>query len=210
MTKSEVGKIMMIISEGWRGFEVSETKINLWFDLLKDLDFKITLSAVKRLMSSGSPYPPAVSEIRKEVALISAPPELRQDLASAWTEVSRSIRFYGPCDEELALNSLSPLTRRVVEAIGWERICNEESEIVRGQFLRMYKEIRDNVLKELASPPELRLPEPPRPKVLKKPAKEDSVLEGDPEERLRKWQELKEKIAKLAIGKKIPDEEVRE
>ena len=201
MTKNEVSKIMAVIAAAWRNFEATEAKLNIWFDLLKDLDFKSTLAALKRLMSSGSPFAPAVSEIRKEVALLTLPAEFRLDLATAWQEASRAVKYYGS-DEQEGLNSLSLLVRKAVEALGWDRLLYDDAEVVRAHFIKFYTELRDNALKEMASPPELRISQPamkslPEPKKEKREAEPQNLVSEEV------FEKFSQKVKALIAEKKL-------
>lgn len=208
MTRNEVIKMMMVITEGWKGFEVSDAKVAIWHDLLKDLKFEAVLAGLKRLMSSGSSFAPSISEIRKEAVLLTLPSDFRLDLPSAWEEVRRAMKFYGPDQEDEALACLSLLAKKTVQSLGWSRLFYDEPEVIRAHFIRFFTEVRDNAFKELSSPPELRL-SPPEQKALGRP-KNRVVEDVSPEERERmfeegakKMAEIKKKIKELAEGKTV-------
>jgi hypothetical protein len=149
MTKKEMIVILAVLKEAYKDFQVTETKINLWFNLLGDLDFKIVQVAVKKLILE-SPYVPTISDIRKQAIEIIHP---SIDATEAYGEVRRAIKEYGYDNAPEAFGSMSPLTRRVCEYIGWQNIClSEEPSIIRGQFLRMYSELREKEQKEMLLP----------------------------------------------------------
>lgn len=194
MTRNDVIKLMMIISEGWRGFEVSDAKITIWHDLLKDLKFEAVLAGLKRLMAAGSPFAPSIAEIRKEAVLLTIPADFRLDLPSAWEEVRRAMEYFGPDQEEEALGSLSLLAKKTVQSLGWRRFFSDEPEVIRAHFIKFFAEIKENALKELASPPELRLT-PPERKALSRP--KAPKIEFTQEERERRMEAGAEKLAEI-------------
>ena len=154
MTKKEMTVILAVLKEAYKDFQVTEAKINLWFNLLGDLDFNITQVAIKKLILE-SPYVPTISDIRKQVIEIMHP---SIDATEAYGEVRRAIKEYGYDNAPEALQSMSPLTRRICEYIGWQNIClSEEPSIIRGQFLRMYSELREREQKEMLLPEGLKM-----------------------------------------------------
>ena len=149
MVKKELVMILAILKETFKDFQVTETKINIWYDLLKDLDFKITQIAIEKLISEST-FPPTIADIRKQVIEIIHPVI---DAAEAYGEVRKAIKEYGYDNAYEALKSMSPLTRKVCEYIGWQNIClSEEPSVVRGQFLRMYEQLREKEQKEMLLP----------------------------------------------------------
>lgn len=140
MVKSDMMKILAVLSEVYPKFEVNEVKAAVFFELLGDLDYKVVQSAVKKHMLI-SEFPPTIAEIRKLATEIKNP-ELQITAADAWGEVQKAIRYFGwYCGEE-ALASMSNGTRRVVEHIGWQNICESENmDVIRGQFMKMYGQI---------------------------------------------------------------------
>jgi hypothetical protein len=149
MTKKEMIVILAVLKEAYKDFQVTEAKIDLWFNLLGDLDFKIVQVAVKKLILE-SPFVPTISDIRKQAIEIMHP---GIDATEAYGEVRKAIKEYGYDNAPGALQSMSPLTRKVCEYIGWQNIClSEEPSVIRGQFLRMYEQLREKEQKEMLLP----------------------------------------------------------
>ncbi|WHH59129.1 replicative helicase loader/inhibitor [Petroclostridium sp. X23] len=153
MVKSEIAKILAVIAAAYPKFEIDEIKQNVWHEMLGDIDYKIAQLAVKKLLME-SPFPPAISDIRKQVAEIITPSENQINAADAWGEVVDAMRRYGYYRETEAIQSLSPLTAKVVNYIGFREICLcEEPGVIRGQFLKMFEQVanrerRENLLPE--------------------------------------------------------------
>lgn len=164
MRKNEATRLLAVIAETWRGFEVSEGKTAIWSEMLADVPLEIALRAVKYLIAAGSPFPPSISEIRKAIVEMSAPPEYQIDALQSWLEASLVTEGY--CEEE-GMEKFSPLTREVVRALGWDTIREGDPEVVRGHFLKFFQMARERWFKEQMLPEELRpapfeLPEPPK------------------------------------------------
>ena len=149
MTKKEMAVILKILTDTFKDFEANDSKFAIWYELLGDLDFKIVKIAVEKLIIQ-SPYVPAISDIRKQVVEIMHP---SIDATDAYGEVRRAIKEYGYDYAPEAFGSMSPLTRKVCEYIGWQNIClSEEPSVIRGQFLKMYEQLREREQKEMLLP----------------------------------------------------------
>ena len=149
MTKKEMAVILKILTDTFKDFEANDSKFAIWYELLGDLDFKIVKTAVEKLILQ-SPYVPAISDIRKQVVEIMHP---SIDATEAYGEVRRAIKEYGYDYAPEAFGSMSPLTRKVCEYIGWQNIClSEEPSVIRGQFLKMYEQLREREQKEMLLP----------------------------------------------------------
>lgn len=139
MTKGEVAKLLAVLAAAYPKFEVDDVKVQVWYEMLGDLEYSVANIAIKKLIMQNT-FPPAIAEVRKAAIEISSPRGLTA--AEAWGEVIRAIRNYGYYRGEEALASLSPTTAQVVRYIGWREICwNEEPEILRAHFLRMYDQV---------------------------------------------------------------------
>ena len=163
MRRNEAARLLAVIAETWRGFELSEGKIAIWSEMLADVPLEAALSAVKYLIASGTPFPPSISELRRALVEMRSPPEFRIDALQAWLEAS--VITEGYCEEE-GMEKLSPLTREVVRAIGWEEMRNGDPNVVRGHFLKFFQMAKERWMKEEMLPEELRgarfkLPAPP-------------------------------------------------
>ncbi|KHO62687.1 Loader and inhibitor of phage G40P [Thermoanaerobacter sp. YS13] len=156
MKKTEIVKLLAVINAAFPNMQVTEAMVDLWHELLGDIDFNLAKAAVKKILLE-SPYPPTIADIRKQAAEIIMPKENKIDPAEAWGEVERAIRLYGSYMEEEALSSMSPAVARVVKYIGWREIClSEEPGVVRGQFLKMYQQLQERERKEALLPPDLK------------------------------------------------------
>lgn len=205
MKKHEAIRLLAVIAETWRGFEVSEGKAAIWSEMLSDVPLEVSFRAVKYLISCGTPFPPSISEIRRAIVEMSAPPEYRIDALQAWLEASLVVENY---PREEGMEKLSPLTREVVRALGWEEIREGEMEVVRAHFLKFFQMARERWLREQMLPLELRpppfeLPEPPpRPQSKGVPP---LSLEEAQERRKRYLETIGRLLRDLEERRKIPE-----
>ena len=154
MTKAEVAKILTVLAAAYPKFEVDDLKVRVWHEMLGDLDYATANMAVKKLILENT-FPPSIAEVRKAAMEILNPEVMTA--AEAWGEVERAIRIYGYYRETEALESMSPSVAKVVEYIGWQNIClNEEPGVIRGQFLKMYQQVRERDRREMLLPADLR------------------------------------------------------
>jgi hypothetical protein len=151
MTKGEVAKLLVVLAASYPRFEVDDVKVQVWYEMLGDLDYAVANMAVKKLIMQNT-FPPAIAEVRKAAAELTNPENLTS--SEAWGEVTSAIRKYGYYREGEALASMSPTTAQVVRYMGWREICmSEDIGVIRGQFLRMYEQIATREQeKQLLSP----------------------------------------------------------
>lgn len=139
MVKAELCKILAIIAACFNNFTVDDIKENVWMEMFGDVPYQIAQTAVKKYILTGV-YPPTVADIRKIISELTNPDI--KDGAEAWGEVIKAIRGYGYYREEEAMESMSPLTAKVVKYMGFREVCMcEEVGVVRGQFLKMYEQV---------------------------------------------------------------------
>ena len=154
MTRAETAKILAVLAASYPKFEVDDLKVQVWHEMLGDLDYATANMAVKKLILENT-FPPSIAEVRKAAMEILNPDVMTA--AEAWGEVERAVRTYGYYQETKAMASLSPRTAKVVRQIGWREIClNEEAGVVRGQFLKMYQQVQERDRREMQLPAGLR------------------------------------------------------
>ena len=154
MTKGETAKLLAVLAAAFPRFEVDDLKVQVWHEMLGDLDYSLASLAIKKLILEST-FPPSIAEVRKAAVEIQTPEQTTG--AQSWGEVITAIRNFGHYREEEALASLSPVTAQVVRYMGWREIClNSEPGVARGQFLRMYDQIVTRKRKERLLPSGMR------------------------------------------------------
>ena len=110
---------------------------NIWYELLQDLSYPEASMAIKKHMQS-SKFPPTIADIRKNAATL-IHGDIR-DWSAGWEDTCRMIRKYGSYNPDKALNELDPLTRTVVERMGFRELCLSENPTAdRANFRLIYE-----------------------------------------------------------------------
>ena len=139
MTKGEVAKLLAVLAAAFPRFEVDDLKVQVWHEMLGDLDYDVANIAIKKIIILNT-FPPAIAEVRKTAIEISN--SINITAAEAWGEVIRAVKKYGHYRAKEAIASMSPATAQVVRCIGWSEIClTEEPGVIRAHFLKMYDQI---------------------------------------------------------------------
>lgn len=112
--------------------------IELWHELLGDIDYDLAARAVKSL-AAVSRYQPTIAEIREEATRRSRP--FVHSAGEAWRLVLDAISRYGYYQEAEAMRSLPPRAASAAAAMGWEALCMANCATIgveRGQFCKIY------------------------------------------------------------------------
>lgn len=138
MTQDEFKAIMKGLSAVYE-LKVDEAKIRFYWEIFKNIDTKLMQHACYTLVSrrkyNSFPLP---GEIMEEIDRLIYANELTE--SDSWGVVEKLIHKYGHYNSVKALQEMDELTRKTVEQIGFYEICmTTDPEIVRAQFLRMYK-----------------------------------------------------------------------
>ncbi|NDO45988.1 replicative helicase loader/inhibitor [Clostridium sp. MD294] len=143
MTREEIVQVLAVLKANYSGAlkdmtrQEAEGKINIWITMFADTDREIMNLAVQKIIAT-SKYFPTVAEVREVIAEINTGCVL--DGGAAWGEVITAIRNYGQYRELQALESMSDMTKTVVQRMGWRDLClSEDTEIDRAHFLKIYQ-----------------------------------------------------------------------
>ena len=126
-----------------------EIMVNIWFECLGDLDYKLVLQSVKKTIIE-SPYPPTIHDIRKNAIEISNPSNNKSAL-DAWNE-AYSMISNGLYMTQEEFEQHSPKVRNFFGSVRQVyEIAQADADVVntvtKGQFLKQY-EIIENREKE--------------------------------------------------------------
>lgn len=140
MNKEEFVRIIAMIISFFPNSKINtdnNTQMELWYGMLKDLDFNITKLAITKMVTD-EPYAPSnmIGAIRKYYGEITGTTPIANE--DGYGMVQKAIRAYGYARPEEALASLPQNVRDAVIACGgWLQICtSEEPETMRAQFNR--------------------------------------------------------------------------
>lgn len=156
MTRKEVANLIGWAAANFPAMQQRELQPTaaLWEKMLSDIPYEIAEKALMIVLAKAK-YFPTVAEIREAAAGI-INPQLPSPI-EAWGEVVQAIKIYGLYRQEEGLNSLSPITKRVVQNIGWREICLcEQPDIIRGQFRMAYEQYTKREKEEAVLPAEVK------------------------------------------------------
>lgn len=161
MNRQETSKILAVLNVAYPRFEIKPDQValtvELWQKSFEDIPFQIVEAAVQKLLLE-SEYPPTIAAVAQRIAEVSSP---TLTAAEAWGEVVEAERKYGYYRQEEAMNSLSALTRKVVEQIGFVNWCiskNVDTEnTLRAQFRMAYQTMADRQKNDALLPERLKL-----------------------------------------------------
>lgn len=141
MDKKQFAQIAAALGAAYgdRKYMQSNEDIELWFGMLKDLDYNSCRNAVQQLIAT-SKFHPSIAEIREKSVSITALPIA--GWGEAWGAVLYAIRRFGMYREMEALEGLDELTRKCVESLGYQNLClSENTETDRANFRMIYQEM---------------------------------------------------------------------
>lgn len=130
----------------------NEQALELWYQELCDISAKVAETALRKWVSTNK-WSPSIADLRELAATIvhgETP-----DWGEAWEEVLNSVRRYGLYNERMALESLSPLTRKAAERTGFRNIClSEQISTERANFRMIYENLvkREQTEHQMALP----------------------------------------------------------
>lgn len=144
MTKQDFLEGMTILGVAYDK-EFTEEQVSVWYQMLGNYTKQEFKSAIQELIKTEE-YLPSIAKITKTIAKtkVNLP-----DAEDEWQDVLRAVRQYGSWDEKGALESLEPYTRKIVQYIGFNRICMatpEEQTWNKKEFIGEYNSLKDKVV----------------------------------------------------------------
>ena len=135
-------------------FEITDDRIDVYADLLADLDIT-DLKAATRQHLATSPHPPTIADLRRLCAQVSAP--AMPDWGEAWRELLDQIGRVGSYG---APSWSHPVIAEAVRQFGpWREVCAMEIDQTptnRAQFRQIYEAIAGRAQRTAALIPEVR------------------------------------------------------
>ncbi len=141
MTKQEFGILVKGMKSAFSQptFLPDADAVNIWYEFLKDLDYKTCNLAIQKYIMTNK-FPPTVADIREMCATVMIGD--KQLWSDGWEEVLMAIRKYGYLDEGKALESMSDITRQAVKRMGYQNLCrSEEIGVERANFRMIFEQI---------------------------------------------------------------------
>ena len=156
MTRAETAELLTLIAAAWPRFEPDDARVVLWDELLSDIEFRVAKVALKKLMILNT-FPPSVAELRQAVAEVTRPADSRIPAPEAWGLAIKAIHEYGYYREAEAMKNLPESVAQVVRWMGYQQLClSENTDVIRGQFMRMYETQQKRETEQAVLPPGLK------------------------------------------------------
>ena len=143
MIKKEFALILAAIQTGYNT-KFSLEKANLYFDNLKDIDYKNCEQAVKKLLQTEE-YPPTIAAIRKACLAITSGD--KPSLEETMTDLRKMVSRYGRYNTESGykwLKDHNPTAYRIMRALGYEAYANNQASYMQPTISKLHKEIVEN------------------------------------------------------------------
>lgn len=140
MTKKEFALIADAIRTYYPKEKIfpNEQSMALWYEQLKDLDYKLTMQAVNTWVATNK-WSPSIADIRATVVDMIDP--TKKTWGEAWAEAVRAITHFGYYQEKEALESFDELTRTCVKRIGFKEMCkSEDLKTERANFRMIFEQ----------------------------------------------------------------------
>ena len=148
MTKEDFIKGIKFLELSY-GKDFTEEQIEVWYQMLGEYSVEQFSKATQDLVKTEK-YMPSIADITKAIAK-----QQTSNLPSAedeWREVINSIHQFGYYRQEQAIKSLKPYTAKIVNYIGYERICMatpEEQTWNKKNFITEYNTLKDTLTENL-------------------------------------------------------------
>lgn len=132
-------KCIQVLEASYDKFNITsdKNKLMIWYEMLGDRTEMDLMLGVKKYIATNE-FAPTIAGINKAIA--SNQTSKAPDGLQAWAELQTAIRKWGMYHEDKALESLSPETRAVVQALGFTNLCTSENQMAdRAHFIKLYE-----------------------------------------------------------------------
>lgn len=157
MTKSEFANLAMEIDGFFKHDKIftNDRVIELWYNALKDIPYEVAETGINKWVMTNK-FPPTVADIRSMAVEVSHV-EL-ENWGDMYTKVLRLVDAFGRNQKELAFKKMDELTRRTVDRMGWENLCNSPVANMaadRANFRDIYNEEKAKAEREVKTKEEI-------------------------------------------------------
>ncbi len=157
MNQAEFQKFFRYITSVTTDINPSPERTQVYWDMLNDLEFEVAMVGGQRIIATlENPFLPMPAVFRKAGLEVTG----RETLPwpEAYEQVLRAVRNFGVHRGEEALESLTPLNRAAMKALGgFQAFClNEENDMNRAQFRMAYETLAKREMMDAKTPQKLR------------------------------------------------------
>lgn len=143
MTKQEFAQFAMALRTYYSKENLlpNNQAMELWYMQLQDIPYEIAEASLNKWVTTNK-WSPSIADIR-EMAVTVKDGE-KPLWSDGWEEVLMAIRKYGSYQESLALESMSEITRKAVQRLGFRNLCmSEEIMADRANFRMVFDQIAE-------------------------------------------------------------------
>ena len=129
--------------------EFTEEQVGVWYQMLGNYTKKEFKNAVLELIKTED-YLPSIATVTKTIAKQKT--KAFPNAEDEWQDVIRAVKQFGSWNEKEGLESLKPYTRKIVEHIGFNRICMatpEDQVWNKKDFIGEYNSLKDKMVEDL-------------------------------------------------------------
>lgn len=122
-------------------FLPDEDAVKVWYQLLKDLDYRQLNDAIMYWIQTEK-NPPTIADLRGRVRENQT---VAEDWSKGWEDVKKAVQRYGYYNPEDGLASLTGTTQEAAKRFGWSQLCMMETdreEVNRAQWRDIFNAIK--------------------------------------------------------------------
>lgn len=149
MTDIELLRLLAVLDTNYRVKPMPEEQVEIWYNCLKDIDYKIAEKAVQKILLTSKFYP-TISEIRN--ACLELVQGHKKSGLEAWGIFRQYISLYSTPEDYQRLHQDYPDVYSMVKAVGGRELLLGNADFVRPEFERMYNEHRETLINQQLLP----------------------------------------------------------
>lgn len=124
-------------------------QLTIWYECLKDLDYKLVEKGVQKLILTNKFYP-TIADIRESCREIVQ--GQKKSGLEAWGIFRKYINIYSTHEDYVKLQQDYPDIYELVKAVGGRELLTGNADFIRPEFERMYNEHRENLVNQALLP----------------------------------------------------------
>ena len=128
--------------------------LKLWYLQLQDIPYKVAEATLNKWVAVNK-WSPSIADIREEATKITLGE--RMSWSEAWETVLKAISRYGTYRADEGLESLEPLTRKVIKRLGFTNLCTTDNiGVERANFRLIYEQELQRQTQDAQMPPNVK------------------------------------------------------
>lgn len=142
-SREDTVTITGIVSAAYPWANLTTATIDIWAEILIDVDGPLAIAATKALLGEAGQYPPPVGMIRQRAFdLVTGSDDGWESGWQAWKQHLKDCRAPEYLCRHDRSEIFDPVTHHTVEAIGWQTLCRmdqDQEATIRAQFRDIWK-----------------------------------------------------------------------